>query len=483
MISRRIQTLFRQSKTSTEILQLHCYLLKTSLDHHEYFFSQFILSASSASLHHALKLFDKSPITPPPLFSWNTLIRAYSNSSSTPLESVKIFVQLLRTPGELKADKFTYPFVIKACGRCLMLSVGASVHSMVLKEGFRSDSHVSNTLLTMYGGCGVIEFARKVFDEMCDRDVVSWSSMIAAYVDLYALFVVGQVVVVCDPQRRNSSSNPTGDTTLGRTYTQSTLRNLDVDALRVFNDMKMVNQKPNVVTLVSLLAACTNLLNIKLGKSIHSQILINGVELHVGLGTALLRMYAKSGHLKESFHIFNSINEKNLQSWTVMISCLADYGHGEEAISLFTKMKESGLRPDSMSFSVVLSACSHKGLVLEGQELFDKMVNIYEIMPTMEHYGCMVDLFGRAGKIEEAYQIIMMMPMEPNSVILRSYLSACKNHGRVLFADKHLMQLLLKIEPGIGANYVLCSMRNDMKVKGLKKTPGYSWVLPHGVVI
>ncbi|KAL6506559.1 hypothetical protein OROGR_024740 [Orobanche gracilis] len=247
--------------------------------------------------------------------------------------------------------------------------------------------------------------------------------------------------------------------------------------------MLISNEKPNLVTFVSLLSACTNLFSIRLGKSIHSYILINGIELHVPLATALLNMYAKSGHLEEALHIFNSISEKNLQSWTVMISCLADYGHGEEGISLFKKMENSGLCPDGVSFSAILSACSHIGLLHEGQELFEKMVNVYDIMPAVEHYGCMIDLFGRAGKIVEAYQIIMSMPMKPNSVILRSYLSACKQHGRVLYADKHLMELLLKLEPDIAANYVLAAnvssstgYWNVMKTKGLKKFPGYSWV-------
>lgn len=252
----------------------------------------------------------------------------------------------------------------------------------------------------------------------------------------------------------------------------------------------MVNEKPNLVTCIGVLSACTNLLNARLGKSIHSHIVINGIELNVELGTALLNMYAKSGHLEEAFRIFNSVSEKNLQSWTVMISCLADYGHGEEAIYLFSRMEEVGLRPDSMSFSAILSACSHRGLLQKGQELFDKMVSFYNIAPTMEHYGCMVDLLGRAGKIEEAYRFIRSMPMEPNAVILRSYLSACKHHGRALYLDKHLMNLLLEIEPNVGANYVLAAtvdtgywngmdkMRNDMKLKGLKKVPGYSWVPP-----
>ncbi|KAL8529078.1 hypothetical protein ACS0TY_006515 [Phlomoides rotata] len=441
---RQIQTLFQLSKTSPQTLRLlHCFLIKTSLDHHEYFFSQLMLSATTASLRHARRLFDTSPIAPPPLFAWNTLIRAYSNSSA-PIESIKLFAELLS--GELKPDNFTYPFVIKACGRGLMLGVGGSVHSMALKVGFGSELHVRNTVLTMYGGCGVVEFSRKVFDEMSERNVVSWSSMIGAYVNC----------------------------------------NLDIEALRVFKDMTIENEKPNLVTFVSLLSACTNLLHIRLGRSIHSYIIINGVQLQVSLGTALLNMYAKSGHLDEAFHIFNSIREKNLLSWTVMISCLANQGYGDEAFSLFTKMEEVGLRPDSVSFSAILSACSHGGLLDKGEELFKKMVNIYKIVPTMEHYGCLVDLFGRAGKIKEAYQIIMSMPMEPNSVVLRSYLSACKHHDSACYLDERLTQLLIELEPDIGSNYVLAAgisssieYWNGMKMKGLRKVPGYSWLQAH----
>lgn len=258
----------------------------------------------------------------------------------------------------------------------------------------------------------------------------------------------------------------------------------------VFQKMMLANEKPNSITLVSLLSACTHMLNIGAGESIHSYIIVNCIELDVALGTAIVEMYSKCGHIEKALKVFNSLTDKNLQSWTIMISGLAYNGHGENAISLFTQMEQIGLQPDSMSFSGILSACSHLGLVGEGQVFFNRMVKIYNIRPTMEHYGCMVDMFARAGMIEEAYEIMKNMPMEPNSVILRSFIGACRNHDRVFGFNENLRRLLLEMEPEIGANYILASgvsslfgcwneaadLRVSMKEKGLKKVSGWSRV-------
>ncbi|KAL7227102.1 hypothetical protein ACSBR1_022046 [Camellia fascicularis] len=446
MISRQFQTLLQRSRTTTHLFQLHSLIIKTALDSDQYSISQFILSSCSISIEFARLIFDSLP-NDPSMFAWNTIIREYSKSS-VPIESVKLFSQLQRVG--LKPDKFTYPFVLKACGRCSIVGVGGTLHSSILKTGFDSDRYIGNTLLKMYSACNVIGLARQVFDEMSDRDVVSWSSMIASY-------------VAC---------------------------NCALDALIVFHHMKSVNVNPNSVTLVSLLSACTRLLNMSIGESIHTQIIVNNIGLEVVLGTALLEMYSKCGHIEKAFCVFNSMNEKNLQSWTIMISGLANHGRGEDAISLFTQMRQTGLQPDSMSFSGILSACSHLGLVKEGKKFFNEMVRNYDIRPTMEHYGCMVDMLGRAGMIEEAYQVIKNMPMEPNSIILRSFIGSCKNHGHVVCFDENLKKLLLQIEPNLGANYVLAAcvssvsenwndaagLRAAMKGRDLKKSPGCSWV-------
>lgn len=186
MISRHIETLLQRSTSATHLLQLQSLIIKTAQDYEEYFFSKFILASSSMSLQLSRQIFDSSPV-PPSLFARNIMIKEYSKSL-IPLESVRMFVDLHRS-GD-RPDKYTYPFVLKACGRCTKVGVGGSLHSMVLKMGFDWDSHICNTLLRMYGGFGLIGFSRQVFDEMCQRNVVSWSSMIAAYVDWYLLFLI-----------------------------------------------------------------------------------------------------------------------------------------------------------------------------------------------------------------------------------------------------------------------------------------------------
>ncbi|XP_071688883.1 pentatricopeptide repeat-containing protein At3g47530-like [Rutidosis leptorrhynchoides] len=404
--------LFQQSKTTIHFDQIHSLIFKTALNHHEFIISNFIQTSSSISVNYAAHFFNNSPVTPP-LFAWNTIIKQYSKSP-TPVESVKLHCLLKRTT-DLKPDKFTYPFVIKSCGRCSLLAAGGSVHSLIFKTGFEYNGNISNTLIRMYAACGNIGLAGQVFDEMSERDVVSWSSMIAAY-------------FTC---------------------------NFPLDALSVFQDMKQAKERPNSVTLISLLSVSTHLVNIKMGQSIHSYILMNDIRLDVSVTTALIEMYARCGYIEYALFIFNSMNDRNLKSWTIMISGLAANGLAEKAILLFNEMVDLGLIPDAISFSGILSACSHLGLVEMGQKYYDQMVKFYKIQPTMEHYGCMVDMYGRAGMIEEAYEVIRNMPMGPNAIMLRSFISAYKNHGCKIRLDDDFVKLLLEIEPDLGANYVL----------------------------
>lgn len=185
MISRHIQTLVQVSK-AVHLLQLHSLILKSGLDRDPRFISHYLLFACSKSIDFAKAVFDQvSNNYTPPLFAWNVIIRAFFKSS-VPDESIKLFSRLQNMG--LQPDNFTYPFILKACGQCLMFGVGGSVHSLIMKVGLHLDPYIGNTLLRMYGACGSIELASRVFDGLRVRDVVSWSSMIAAYVAWYICY-------------------------------------------------------------------------------------------------------------------------------------------------------------------------------------------------------------------------------------------------------------------------------------------------------
>ncbi|KAK1264192.1 Pentatricopeptide repeat-containing protein [Acorus gramineus] len=448
--SRRLPSLIRRLKSTGDLLRLQSLITKTpreDLDCRS--LAEFVsLSARFVSVNHARSFFDRLP-SPVPTRVWNSMIRVYADPGRDASESVRVFAELVRTGAG--PDKFTYPFVLKACARSAMVGEGETAFGSAVKLGFGSDSYVVNTLVSMYAACGEIGCARRAFEEMGVRNVVSWTAMIAGYV--------------------SGERSP--------------------EALTLFQQMIHEKVKPNSVTLVSLLSACARLGIPQTGKSIHSYAIKNPINLDVALCTALITMYAKCSHIDKAFHVFTLMESKNLQAWTIMITAFADHGRGMDAIDLFTKMEASSLRPDSLAFSSILSACGRLGLVEQGQRYFDRMVSVYGISPTVEHYGCIVDMFGRAGMVEAAYRVIKNMPFEPNPVILRSFLGACrKSHDKQFMIDEDLRRLLLELEPELGANYVAVAnasaisdcwddvvrIRRFMLQKGLKKVPGCSWV-------
>nr|CAD1837994.1 unnamed protein product [Ananas comosus var. bracteatus] len=391
------------------LLQLHSLLLKTALDHFRP-----LLAAKPISSTPSSPLLPSSPSTPPPL------LRLLPLPSPIPPP--------LRGPPEARAParQLYVPFRSQGLRPRFRAGERRSRPRLGRKGGVLLDSYVGNTLLYMYAGCGVAASARKVFDEMGVRDVVSWSSVIQGY-------------VAC---------------------------NQPAEAMMMFYQMRLSNVFPNSVTLISLLSASTQLGDLRTGRSIHSFVSVNNIKLDVPLEPANM------GHHDLGI----------CRSWP-----------RQEALNLFSEMEAVNIKPDSTLFSIILSACSHLGLVDEGQKYFNRMVNEFSIQPSMEHYGCMVDLLGRAGLVEAAYELIRNMPIAPNSIILRSFLWACKKHGELCGLREEmnqLMNLLLEKEPGLGSNYVIAAhvsalsskwndvvkLRGSIGEKDLKKAAGCSWM-------
>ncbi|XP_073267657.1 pentatricopeptide repeat-containing protein At5g48910-like isoform X3 [Populus alba] len=283
------------------------------------------------------------------------------------------------------------------------------------------DVFVYNTMirgLTMgYLTEGRVDKARKMFDDMAAKDAASWSALITGY----------------------------------------TKNGMHTEALALFQDMMVSHILPNEAALVSLLSACGQLGALHQGRWIHAYIDKTRVLMSTKLTTALIDMYAKSGSIECGYGLFQKMACRDVVTWGVMISAFAIYGHASKCFQLFDEMLADGIRPNKVIFVAILSACSHAGCVEEGRQYFSQMENGFGIKPSIEHYGCMVDLLGRAGLLAEAEELILSMPKQPNSIIWGSLLSACRTHNdlkRGTWAFENLMEL----EPTSGDRYKLAGL-------------------------
>ncbi|OMO65320.1 hypothetical protein CCACVL1_21555 [Corchorus capsularis] len=376
-------------------------------------------------------------------------------------------------------DKYVITSVLKACGSNLALREGKEVHGQAVKLGLGSNRLITMKLMELYGKCGEFDFARKVFDKMVERDVVASTIMINCYLD-YGL--VEQAIEVFDQVWIK-------DTVCWTAMTDGLVKNGEMNrALEMFRAMQKDNVRPNEVTIVCVLSACSQLGALELGRWVHSYMgKKHGIELNHFVGGALINMYARCGDIDEAERVFAMMKERNVITYNLMISGLAMHGKSVEAIETFQGMIKQGILPTSVSFVAVLNACSHGGLVDLGFEIFHSMTRDYGIEPQIEHYGCMVDLLSRVGRLQEAYDFIRSLKIAPDQVMLGAFLSACKIHGNLELGEQIARTL---INDGVvdSSTYVLLSnvyassgkwneaaqIRAKMKEGGIQKEPGCS---------
>ena len=227
-----------------------------------------------------------------------------------------------------------------------------------------------------------------------------------------------------------------------------------MDALQFFSQMQEENVKPNSTTICTLLRACAGSSLLKIGEEIHCFSMRHGFLDDIYIATALIDMYSKGGKLKVAHEVFRNIKEKTLPCWNCMMMGYAIYGHGEEVFTLFDEMRKTGVRPDAITFTALLSGCKNSGLVMDGWKYFDSMKTDYNINPTIEHYSCMVDLLGKAGFLDEALDFIHAVPQKADASIWGAVLAACRLHKDIKIAEIAARNLL-RLEPYNSANYVL----------------------------
>lgn len=362
-------------------------------------------------------------------------------------EALFLYCQMLSQG--VDPGNFAFSSALKACSKLAEIRVGKAIHAQIIKAESEPDQVVYNALLSLYTQSGCFEDELKVFEGMPDRNIVSWNSMIAGLIKKEKVF----------------------------------------EAFKTFRRMQKEGIGFSWISFTTLLPLCAQVTSVYSGKEIHAQILKSNKIPDVLVLNAVMDMYAKCGEITYCRRVFNGIDNKDLTSWNTMLNGCAVNGKIKEAFKLFDEMIGFGIRPDSVTFVTLLSGCSHTGLLLQGKALFQRMNVEFGIEPNLEHYACLVDLVGRAGRIEEALQIVEKMPMKPSASIWGSLLNACRLHGYVPVAGV-IAKKLFVMEPENSGNYVMLSnvyanasmwkevnmMRELMEKKGMKKEVGCSWI-------
>ncbi|OVA04536.1 Pentatricopeptide repeat [Macleaya cordata] len=416
--------------------------------------------------------------------SWNSLITCYEQNG--PANEALVFFMRMMDFG-VEPDEVTLASVVSACATLAAIKEGLQIHARVIKfDKFRDDLILSNALVDMYAKCGRIREARLVFDRMPIRTVVSETSMVSGYAKAVSVKAARLMFM------KMTEKNVVSWNALIAGYTQN---GENEEALKLFCLLKKESIWPTHYTFGNVLNACANLANLQLGKQAHTHVLKHGFRFESGpesdifVGNSLVDMYTKCGSIENGYRVFENMVDRDKVSWNAMIVGYAQNGFGNEALGLFKRMLLSGEKPDHVTMIGVLCACSHAGLVEEGRRYFCSMTKEHGLVPSKDHYTCMVDLLGRAGCLDEAKKLIECMPLEPDTVIWGSLLSACKVHRNVEIGEG-VAEKLLELDPNNSGPYVLLSnmyaevgrwedvvrVRKLMRQRGVVKQPGRSWI-------
>ncbi|PQQ14466.1 pentatricopeptide repeat-containing protein [Prunus yedoensis var. nudiflora] len=597
-----VRSIRKQSKNSNTC-EVQNYALKQALREH----------VESGCMEDALWVFEK--MNHLDTYYWNVMIRGLTDNGL--FREAIDFYHRMQSEG-VRADNFTYPFVIKACGGLSSLAEGQKVHGKLFKVGLDSDVYVGNALCAAYAKLGCIEYAERVFEEMPVKDLVSWNSMICGYVSVGD----GWSSLVCLQETQVLGMKPDRFSTIGalnacaiecflqtgkeihcqvlkcmleldimvqtslidmyhkcgrvdyseRLFDEISTKNVVVwnamihgytlnarpfESLSCLKKMQQADKlNPDAITMINLLPSCTQVGALLEGKSVHGYAVRRGFLPHIILETALIDlvdrtrmpwnyfgdllskhlepdaitissiipaysevaslgerkqihgyisklehnsntfisnatayMYAKCGNLETAQEIFDRMISRDVSSWNTIIMAYAIHGFGTKSIELFSKMRDKGIQPNESTFVSLLTACSISGMVNEGWKCFNSMKLDYGIDPGIEHYGCMIDLLGRKGNLDQAKIFIEEMPLVPTARIWGSLLTASRNNRNIELAELAAERILSLEHDNTGCYVLLSNMyaeagrwedveriKSLMKQRGLEKTVGCSFV-------
>lgn len=382
---------------------------------------------------------------------WNPLIRHYS-ICEFPKEALLLYKHIQHQREHIAFDSFAYSFLIKACANLQQEDAGTQLHGLTIKSGFEFHVYVQTALVNMYADCGSLVQSKKVFDKMHHRNSVTWNAMITG------LTKQGELSLAWSLFNKMPTRNVVSWTGLIDGYTRM---NQPKEALSLFRTM-VVNEgiKPTELTILAILPSIWNCGSLELCQSIHSYGEKSGFNVSdIRVTNSLIDTYSKCGSVESALRIFEgvSMERRNVVSWNSIICGFAMHGMAKEAVENFRKMEIACVKPNRVSFLSILNACSHGGLVEEGLEFFKKMVNDCALLPEIMHYGCLVDMLGRAGRFEEAEKMALEIPIEMSNVVIwRTLLGSCSFHGNVEMGER-VTRKIMQMERGYGGDYVLLS--------------------------
>ncbi|CAH8323116.1 unnamed protein product [Eruca vesicaria subsp. sativa] len=476
----KLAILLDRSESVDLVQQIHAAILRHNLYLHPYHpvlnLKLHRAYASHDKIRHSLSLLHTT--IDPDLFLFTAAINTASTNGLRD-QAFRLYLQLLSS--RIVPNEFTLSSILKSCSaRSVKL-----IHTHVIKFGLGLDPYVATGLVDVYALGGDLVSARKVFDRMPERrSIVSCTAMLTCYAkqgDVEAARALFESML--DSDRDIVSWNVMIDA-----YGQ---HGFPSEALMLFRELLAEGKpKPDEITAVATLSACSQIGALESGRWIHVLIERSGIRVNVKVCTALIDMYSKCGSLEEAVSVFNDTTRKDIVAWNAMIAGYAMHGYSQEALRLFDEMQGTvGLQPTDITFIGTLQACAHAGLVEEGVRMFESMGQVYGIKPKIEHYGCLVSLLGRAGRLKQAYEIIKNMEIEADSVIWSSLLGSCKLHGD-FGLGKEIAEYLIGRNITNSGTYVLLSniyasvgdyegvakVRSLMKEKTIVKEPGVSTI-------
>lgn len=442
---------------ATEVLELkkiHGLVFKYGLDLDVFVGSALVNTYLKFVLvEEAQKVFDELPVRDDVVL-WNAMVNGHAQIGQFD-EALSVFMKMREE--NILMNRYTVTGVLSAFAVLGDVDNGRVIHGLTVKLGYGLVVAVLNALIDMYGKCKCVTDAMAIFEGMEERDIFSWNSILCVH-------------------------EQCGD---------------HDGTLRLFGRMIIARVRPDLVTVTTLLPACAHLAALMNGREVHGYMIINGFA-NTGncrdsgdllINNAIMDMYAKCGSMGDARLIFDKLSSRDVASWNIMIMGYGMHGFGKEALEMFACMCEAKFAPDEITFVGVLSACSHAGLLDKGREFLRQMSLKYGVAPGIQHYTCVIDMLGRAGQLEEAYELAVTMPIEMSSVPWRALLAACRLHGNAYLAEI-AAQRVFELDPEHCGNYVLISnvyvaagryeevldVRDSMRQQNVKKMPGCSWL-------